>query len=74
MFRSIMLCIKLTILSQYTLQALMSMAGGDPVDIQRENRWPNHTTQGVKVEFKPHEDGSDCSDEEMIAPPLVAEL
>ena len=52
----------------------MSMAGGDPVDIQRENRWPNRTTQGVKVDFKPYEDGSDFSDEEGIVPPLAAEL
>ncbi|KAG6821622.1 hypothetical protein H0H93_000131 [Arthromyces matolae] len=35
----------------YTLEAMISMAAGDPVDIQREKRWPNRTTQGVKVEL-----------------------
>ncbi|KAG6857091.1 hypothetical protein H0H87_009652 [Tephrocybe sp. NHM501043] len=52
----------------YTLEAMMAMAGGDPVDIQREKRWPNHTTQGVKVEFKPFEEDSDYSDEEGLVP------
>ncbi|KAG5648977.1 hypothetical protein DXG03_000326 [Asterophora parasitica] len=48
----------------YTLEAMITMAGGDPVDIQREKRWPNRTSQGVKVDFKPHEEDSDFSDEE----------
>ncbi|KAG5639275.1 hypothetical protein H0H81_004936 [Sphagnurus paluster] len=52
----------------YTLEAMISMAGGDPVDIQREKRWPNQTGQGVKVDFKPHEENSDLSDEEGVAP------
>jgi hypothetical protein len=47
---------------------MMSMAAGDPVDIQREKRWPNHTAQGVKVDFKPHEEDSDFSDEEGLVP------
>jgi hypothetical protein len=47
---------------------MMSMAGGDPVDIQRENRWPNRTNQGVKVAFKPYEEDSDFSDEEGVVP------
>ena len=59
----------LRILFQYTLQAMMSMAGGDPVDTQREARWPNRTSQGVKVEFKPYEEDSDYSDEEGVVPP-----
>jgi hypothetical protein len=45
---------------------MMAMAGGDPVDIQREKRWPNHTTQGVKVAFKPYEEDSDHSDMEGV--------
>lgn len=47
------------------------MASGDPVDLQREKRWPNHTGEttapgpkGVKVEFKPWEEDSDYSDQE----------
>ena len=46
----------------------MSMARGDPVDIQRENRWPNRTNQGVKVAFKAYEEDSDFSDEEGVVP------
>jgi hypothetical protein len=61
-------------LFQYTLQAMMAMAGGDPVDLQREKRWPNHTTQGVKVAFKPYEEDSDYSDEEGVVPPAGTEL
>ncbi|KAF9247299.1 hypothetical protein BU15DRAFT_38431 [Melanogaster broomeanus] len=29
--------------AHYTMLALQSMASGDPVDMQREKRWPNHT-------------------------------
>lgn len=54
---------------------MKTMASGDPVDIQREKRWPNRTgtttTRGVKVEFKPWEEDSDYSDEEGIIPPLT---
>ncbi|KAG6911186.1 hypothetical protein DXG01_003053 [Tephrocybe rancida] len=53
----------------YTLEAMITMADGDPVDIQREKRWPNRTSQGVQVAFKPHEEDSDYSDEEGIVPP-----
>ncbi len=37
------------------------MATGDPLDAQREQRWPNHTGPrgGVKVEFTPEEEDSD---------------
>jgi len=45
--------------AHYTLQALKAMASGDPVDLQREKRWPNRTgdtaplaPKGVKVKFK----------------------
>ncbi|RDB22845.1 putative nucleolar protein C2C4.08 [Hypsizygus marmoreus] len=56
--------------AHYTLQALLEMASGDPVDIQREKRWPNRTgDRGVKVEFKPYEEDSDYSDEEGLVPP-----
>lgn len=51
--------------------ALRSMAEGDPIDIQREKRWPNQTaTSGVKVELKPWEEDSDYSDEEGVIPPI----
>ncbi|KZT20365.1 hypothetical protein NEOLEDRAFT_1075745 [Neolentinus lepideus HHB14362 ss-1] len=55
----------------YTLQALKSMASGDPVDMQREKRWPNHTEgsmTGVKVQFQPWEENSDYSDSEGLMP------
>ena len=45
------------------------MASGDPVDVQREKRWPNQTPVGVKVELKPWQEDSDYSDEEGILPP-----
>jgi hypothetical protein len=51
--------------------ALRNMAEGDPIDIQRENRWPNQTTAGVKVELKPWEEDSDYSDEEGVIPPVL---
>jgi hypothetical protein len=47
------------------------MASGDPVDLQREKRWPNRTGEagpqapkGVKVEFNSWEEDSDFSDTE----------
>ncbi|KAF9463900.1 hypothetical protein BDZ94DRAFT_1192050 [Collybia nuda] len=56
----------------YTLEAMVSMAAGDPLDTQRENRWPNRTeSRGVKVTFRPHEEDSDYSDEEGIVPPIA---
>jgi hypothetical protein len=63
----------INLVPQYTLLALKSMASGDPVDIQREKRWPNHTTttasRGPKVEFAPWEEDSDYSDQEGLIPP-----
>ncbi|PPQ68001.1 hypothetical protein CVT26_007364 [Gymnopilus dilepis] len=52
-----------------TLLAAKEMASGDPVDVQREKRWPNQTPVGVKVELKPWQEDSDYSDEEGILPP-----
>ena len=46
------------------------MAEGGAIDIQREKRWPNQTTTGVKVELKPWEEDSDYSDEEGVIPPI----
>lgn len=62
----------LTDIFKYTLLCLKSMASGDPVDIQRDKRWPGHlgdnaTTRGVKVQFTPWEEDSDYSDEEGVA-------
>lgn len=45
------------------------MATGDPIDIQREKRWPNQTASGVKVDLKPWQEDSDYSDEEGVFPP-----
>ncbi|KAJ7283553.1 hypothetical protein C8J57DRAFT_1292881 [Mycena rebaudengoi] len=55
----------------YTLRALEEMASGQPLDMQREARWPNRTgepgsTAGVKVQFQPYEEDSDFSDQEGI--------
>jgi len=48
---------------------MRNMADGDPVDIQREKRWPNQTPAGVKVELQPWQEDSDYSDTEGILPP-----
>ncbi|KAF8663461.1 hypothetical protein AX16_001031 [Volvariella volvacea WC 439] len=58
--------------AHYTLEALKLMASGDPVDIQREKRWPNRTGAGpgenaIKVQFHPWEEDSDYSDNEGIS-------
>jgi hypothetical protein len=45
---------------------MKTMADGDPVDIQREKRWPQQTPAGVKVELKPWQEDSDYSDEEGV--------
>ncbi|KAJ6602552.1 hypothetical protein DFH09DRAFT_1470295 [Mycena vulgaris] len=53
----------------YTVLALREMAGGEPLDMQRETRWPNHTgdnNAGVKVEFEPYEEDSEYSDQEGV--------
>ncbi|RDX55588.1 hypothetical protein OH76DRAFT_1396980 [Lentinus brumalis] len=51
----------------YTLEAMISMASGDPVDQQREQRWPNRTGDNMpKVEFQEWEEDSDFSDMEGI--------
>jgi len=58
--------------AHYTMLAMKTMASGDPVDMQREKRWPNHTAaavaqRGPKVNFTPWEEDSDYSDTEGIA-------
>ncbi|KAJ6628714.1 hypothetical protein B0H10DRAFT_1777313 [Mycena sp. CBHHK59/15] len=60
--------------AHYTLLALREMASGEPLDTQREARWPNRTgepgsTTGVTVNFEPHEENSDYSDQEGIMKP-----
>jgi len=54
--------------AHYTLVALRNMAEGDPIDIQREKRWPSQTAATMKVELKPWEEDSDYSDEEGLLP------
>ncbi|KDQ64564.1 hypothetical protein JAAARDRAFT_28209 [Jaapia argillacea MUCL 33604] len=59
--------------AHYTLEALKAMASGDPVDLQRDKRWPNSTakTNGIKVEFKPWEETDDYDEDlEALMPPL----
>lgn len=61
--------------TQYTLKALENMASGDPLDMQREKRWPLQTVAGVKVELKPWQEDSDYSDEEGVLPaPYVTKI
>ncbi|PSS05408.1 hypothetical protein PHLCEN_2v3897 [Hermanssonia centrifuga] len=49
--------------------ALKSMASGDPIDVQREKRWPNHASATEpKVVFQPWEEDSDFSDMEGVVP------
>jgi len=55
--------------AQYTMFALREMASGDPLDSQREKRWPNRigiggSNAGVKVQFTPYEEDEDYSDQE----------
>jgi hypothetical protein len=52
------------------------MASGDPVDLQRDKRWPVYTEHRVEVEFKlkPDEDnfdGFDESEEELMPKGVV---
>lgn len=57
--------------------AAKAMMSGDPLDMQREQRWPSNRTgelpdpqrpSGVKVQFLPHEEDSDYSDMEGMIP------
>ncbi|KAJ7665526.1 hypothetical protein B0H17DRAFT_1090798 [Mycena rosella] len=54
----------------YTLRALREMASGEPLDTQRELRWPKRTGDGnlagVKVNFEAYEEDSDFSDQEGV--------
>ena len=53
--------------TQYTLEAMIAMASGDPLDEQREQRWPNRTADGQpKVAFREWEEDSDLSDMEGV--------
>ncbi|KAF8138415.1 hypothetical protein EV363DRAFT_1313880 [Boletus edulis] len=61
--------------AHYTMLALQSMASGDPIDMQREKRWPSRTSNntgtpqtgtGVKVNFDAWEEDEDFSDQEGI--------
>jgi len=60
--------------AHYTLSAVSGVASGDQVDKQREERWPNQTTNGsVKVKLQPTEDDSDyeTSDDEADVGPRL---
>jgi len=54
--------------AHFTLEALRAMASGQPVDLQREARWPNQTEvlfgqqRSVKVEWTAQDDDSDWDD------------
>jgi DNA polymerase III epsilon subunit-like protein len=55
---------------QYTMRALAAMAGGEPLDMQRERRWKTldeeGRSSGLKVNWKPWEEDSDYSDTEGV--------
>ncbi|KAI0650785.1 hypothetical protein C8Q79DRAFT_901946 [Trametes meyenii] len=54
--------------AHYTLDAAMAMVSGDPVDQQREKRWPARTADNQpKVQFRDWEEDSDFSDLEGVA-------
>ncbi|KAN0097512.1 hypothetical protein V8E55_001958 [Tylopilus felleus] len=66
--------------AHYTMLALQSMASGDPIDMQREKRWPNWTANtaaapqagtGVKVNFERWEEDNDFSDQEGLFGPII---
>lgn len=49
---------------------MVAMASGDPVDQQREQRWPNRTQEHKpEVKFQDWEEDSDFSDMEGIFGP-----
>ncbi|TFY50932.1 hypothetical protein EVJ58_g10826 [Rhodofomes roseus] len=55
--------------AHYTLAAMIAMASGDTLDVQRDKRWPNRTSSiNTKVEFMPWEEDSDEDDLEAIMP------
>ncbi|KAI6047401.1 hypothetical protein EDC04DRAFT_2876436 [Pisolithus marmoratus] len=69
--------------AHYTMLALMSMASGEPIDMQRERRWPNRTSTntsapnaplngaGIRVHFDPWEEEDEFSDQEGVCGPAV---
>ncbi|KAI0832389.1 hypothetical protein BC628DRAFT_1310050 [Trametes gibbosa] len=59
--------------ARYTLDALISMATGDPVDQQREQRWPKRTEDAAPtVEFRDWEEDDEYSDMEGVMGPPTA--
>ena len=54
--------------------AVRSMAGGQPLDMQREARWPGQTNPAIEVEWKPWQDDSDVSDTEGMLGPTSSSL
>ncbi|KIL68062.1 hypothetical protein M378DRAFT_158568 [Amanita muscaria Koide BX008] len=51
----------------YTLEIFKSMAGGNAIDAQREERWPSKT-EGMKVKFQKWEEKTDSSDDGTYPP------
>ena len=60
-------CSQLTGHHQYTLEILKSMAGGNALDVQRDERWPNKS-DGVKVKFQSWEEKTDSEDDGTYPP------
>ena len=44
--------------------AMKSMASGKPLDLQREERWPDRITEGSELMFSSGEEDSEFSDED----------
>lgn len=54
-------------MGQYTLEILKSMAGGNAIDVQREERWPRKL-DGLQVKFQSWEEKTDSSDDGTYPP------
>ncbi|KAF8621635.1 hypothetical protein AX15_007653 [Amanita polypyramis BW_CC] len=54
----------------YTLEILKSMAGGNAIDVQREERWPSKS-DGLQVKFKSWEEKTDSSDDGTYPPGVI---
>ena len=48
--------------------AMKAMASGKQLDLQREERWPQHVSESSKIQFDSCDEDSEFSDEEMMIP------
>jgi len=52
--------------AHYTMAALEAMISAEPLDIQRDRRWPGQLRGGFNVQFSPWQENSDYSDTEGV--------